>query len=212
MPRQPSKSGPASIAMAMPAGMKQLHSAKTRSRRDRWATCSRMDGAATVISRKPAPSTMRETRSEANPPADAPSADPAAVASRPRARMRRPPMTATSAPAGMPPTSPRSAKTPVSQPMADRPSPRSACSIGAAMAALPTCRAAAIPAATISATAPQRVGITPHRACVPRPAPRRFPPHAAPGSAPRPARSRLAGGRRHRRHRPASRRHRASRR
>ncbi len=206
-------SGPATMASAIPLGMKQLHSEKALSRAAPVVRRSRIAGPATMMSRNPSPSSSREISSSANDGAAAPATPATAVTPSPNSRARRSPTAATTAPAAAPPSKPSTANMPVSQPAPARSTPRSACSNGVAMAALPKCRAATTPQpSTTQTTSLARSG---RAAFIPAPRPdwrrvqRPRERRASPGNGRPAVHFRSAGGHRRCRHRPASRRHRA---
>ncbi len=151
--RQSASSGPTSIERAIPPAMKVLHRPNTRLRRDsaviRWSTA----GAATTTMRNPSPSTKRVPSSQAKSVIDAPSRLAPPRIAKPMASSRRSPQRRTRMPAAMPPNTPTKGKADMIQPSAARSPPKSCCSDGRAMDALPTCKAAAIPAKIRLATA-----------------------------------------------------------
>ena len=154
--RQSASSGPNSIERAIPPAMKVLHRPNTTLRRVSLVILCNTAGAATTTMRKPSPSTKRVASNQAKSCIDAPSRlAPPRIAS-PPVSSRRSPQRRTRRPAAMPPNTPTNGKADMIQLSAARSPPKLRCSDGRAMVALPTCRAAAMPAKITLATASHR--------------------------------------------------------
>src|SRR5690606_6764194 len=97
--------GPASIAIAIPHGMKQLQSENAMSRRAPVVRRSSIAGPATMISTKPSPSRSRDASRIGYEGATAPAAPASAITPSPSSNVLRPPMAAAATPAGAPPRS-----------------------------------------------------------------------------------------------------------